>query len=86
MRIVFSSERDQFSAEINVTNWTKLGVTWYLTKQMENNRKFRRGLWMPYYSVMGLFWPTSFLTASLKGGLAVIFVAIIRISMRSETG
>ena len=73
-------------AEINVTNWTKFGLPWYLISKMANNDQSGLVFVMSHYSVEGLFAPFSFLPSYLNGILAVIVVAIIRISTRSETG
>ena len=75
------------SAEINVTNCTDLGVPWYLISEMENNGQSRRPAFtMPYCSVQGLIGPSFFVAAHLNGILAVVVVAIVRISPHAETG
>ena len=73
-------------AEINVTNWTALEALWYLINKMKNNGQFGLVTVMPYYSVQGLFGPSSLLPSHLNGILRVIVVAIERISLNPETG
>ncbi len=74
------------SAEINVTNWTDLGVPRYLISEMENNGQSGLVFAMPYHSVQGLSGPSSFLAFHRNGILAVIVVTIGRISPNAETG
>ncbi len=77
-------------AEINDTNWTKLGLPWYLMSKMDNNGQSGLVFVTPYYCGQGLFAPSSFLSfhlnGILNGILAVIVVAIGRISLNPETG
>lgn len=75
------------SAKINVTNWTELGVPWYLIREMENNGQFRSAVATPY-SVEGPLGTSfsAFLTSRFNGILALIAVSIVRISISVETG
>jgi hypothetical protein len=73
-------------AEINVTNWTDFEVPWHLISKMENNDQIGLAFVMLYYSVQGLFGPSSFLASYLNGILRVTVVTIGRISVSAETG
>jgi hypothetical protein len=63
-----------------------MAVPWYLISEMEKNGQFGPAFAMPYYSVQGLFAPSSLVISRLSGILAVVVVVIGRISLHAETG